>query len=372
MTSGMLLRRAWNALRQHRSRILKRLAIYLILLIAISPVFLVFRTQIYTRFLSRFDKWTYSWREDGVPIIDYGYQAGVYVGPQIAPRVVANAAISYYEQAMSGNATAAACFNATIRWLLENRDDVVLATEDGPKNATHWFHDFAIWDLPVGWYSSMVDAKAINALALYYGIYHDESVLEVCERIVTSFEVPVEQGGDLLVLDDGTSWYPEYIVPPSIDPSYSSPLVLNGFLFALHHLYQANLVLNMSRLTKVFNLGVVAAASNLYKYDLPYNWTRYHLAYPVKLAPLNYQKIHVDLTGKLYEYTGVTIFQYYHNKWSGYKTRPLFVLDELLNWEVAYYGIVVASIVLGILVLLDIVRWCMARLFASHRSSTSS
>ena len=47
-----------------------------------APVIFLNRTQIYSSLLSRHDDYVESYDESGLPVTDYGYQAGIYVGPQ--------------------------------------------------------------------------------------------------------------------------------------------------------------------------------------------------------------------------------------------------------------------------------------------------
>ncbi|MFX0108731.1 MAG: D-glucuronyl C5-epimerase family protein, partial [Candidatus Hodarchaeota archaeon] len=212
-----------------RSFIKRRMIIYLIILMMVAPVAFVFRTQIYSMFLLRHDEYVFYKDANGLPVTDYGVQAGFYVGPKITPRAVANSAIEYYEQ-LEGNSTIGEYFNNTINWLLDHLTTITVPTVNGSIEIIHWYHDFAIWDLPVGWYQSMADAKALHALALAYDLYGNESFIELAEKITASFNVSIRLGGNLYILEDGTSWYPEYIIPNEIQPDYEPKLILNGFL----------------------------------------------------------------------------------------------------------------------------------------------
>ncbi len=282
--------------------------------------------------MTRYDSWKHCRNADGIPITNYGYQAGVYVGEQITIRMVATSAIGYYQQMKEGNSTAGIYFNNTINYIVEHRKDVVIPTENGTMTITVWPYDFAIWDLPKGWQSTMVDAMAMNSLVLAYNEYGNSSHLQIISQATNSFYVETRLGGNLLILDDGTHWYPETVIPNELYPDYPVPLVRNGFLFALYHMYEVNQYLNDSALQRAFDLGVISAAANLYKYDhLQYKWILYHLANPQKLAPVNYNRIHANLCHSLYEFTNVTIFDYYYQKWSTYTTKPLFTWEEIFS-----------------------------------------
>ena len=86
------------------------------------------------------------------------------------------------------------------------------------------------------------------------------------------------------------------------------------------------------------------------------NWTLYHLAYPEKVAPRNYHQIHIDLTAYLYDYTNVTIFKTYSDRWASYAGYPSFTLGELTSPEFLYFGLVVATLILVPLATLDITQ----------------
>jgi len=334
----------------------------MIILAVMFPVVFVNRTAIYSTILSRYDTWDHYTREDGIRVTDYGYQARAYVGPQISIRLVGQGAINYYAQMEEGNSSAGVFFNNTIDYILEHRKTIGVPTENGTMEITVWPYDFAIWDLPNGWQSAMVDAIALHALALAYQEYGNESYLEIFDQVINSFYVPTSLGGNLLILEDGTHWYPETVIPNELYPDYPVPLVLNGFLFALRHMYLANEILNNTALTQAFDLGVISAAANMYKYDLPqYNWTLYHIAHPQKLVSNGYQRIHTDLAADMYEYTNVTIFDHYSKLWATYTSRPFFTVEEIFSWEFISNGLLMLSIIVVPLVSIDILQTVIRR-----------
>lgn len=352
-----LFRAGFRRLKAGKRFILKRLLIYFIILLAAFPVVFMFRNEIYSTLLVRYDDWYVRVGENGIPVGEYGYQKNVYVGPQTTARIVANAATGYYNQAMDGNETAAEYFNNTVDWLMENIDYFTVPFDSGTLDIAHWIYDFAIWDYPAGWYQAMADAKGMYVFALAYNLTGDSSYLDNIELLLNSFEVPIAQGGNLYVLDDGGSWYPEYIVPGNIDPDFKPILILNGFLICLNNLHRASVVLNDTAIYDVFNEGMLAAAQNLYKYDSPYNWTLYHLGYPQKLASRLYHQIHINEVAYLYEHTNVTVFGYYLERWESYTGPPAITIEEILSPEFIYYGLVMVSIVLVPVVTIDFVQY---------------
>ncbi|TFH05184.1 MAG: hypothetical protein E4H14_13270 [Candidatus Thorarchaeota archaeon] len=334
-------------LKKNKKAIFRRFLVYAIILAVLFPIVFVNRTTIYSTILSRYDSWTHWDDENGIPYTDYGYQAGTYVGEQITIRMVASAGISYYNQMIAGNATAGIYFNNTVDYVLRHKHTFDAVTENGTLTVTNWPYDFAIYDLPAGWISAMVDAMTLNLLALAYEEYGNSTYLEIFDQVINAFLTPTNLGGNLYILDDDTWWYPEIVVSNDLNPNYEIPLILIGFLFALVHLYQANVILNNTALEHVFDQGVISAAANLHKYDLTnYEWTLYHLAYPQKLASRGYHQIHINLTRQLYEFTNVTEFDVYSIKWETYTNRPFFTWEEIFSWEFIGNGLLLLTIIM--------------------------
>ncbi|MHA1423965.1 MAG: D-glucuronyl C5-epimerase family protein, partial [Candidatus Thorarchaeota archaeon] len=327
---------------KHKSTIKRRALIYLLIMLMLFPFVFINRIEIYRTFLSNFDDETYYYTEEGLRVTDYGYQNREYVGPHITVRAVSNTVHKFYEEMLNGNTTAGVYFNNSIDFIVETRHVFDVPTENGSMTICNWPYNFSIYGLPVGWVSAMAEAKAIHALALAYQAFGNATIAEIADQVAGTFETPVSLGGDLDILDDGTYWYPETVIFSEQIPNYKPPYVLNGMLYALYHIYQANLIFNNSRLTKVFNLGVISAAQNIWKYDSAYNWSLYHIDYPMKLAPRNYHQIHINLCNALYDYTNVTIFKYYADRWAEFKNPPITTWEELLGPEFIGNGLLMA------------------------------
>lgn len=355
---------------KHKSTIKRRVLIYFLLMLILFPFVFVNRTQIYRTFLSRFDDLQTYYNDDGLLVTDYGYQNGIYVGPQITVRAVSNAAYGYYQDMLDGNTTAGLYFNNSIDFIVETRHVYNVPTENGTMTVCNWPYNFSIYGLPAGWASAMADAKALNALALAYEAFGNTTYLEIANQVAGTFETPVSLGGNLYILEDGTHWYPETIIFSELIPNYKPPFVLNGFLFTLDNIYQSNLIFNNSRFTEIFNLGVISAAQNLYRYDSSYNWSLYHIDYPMKLAPTRYHKIHINLCNNLYEYTNVTIFKYYADKWAQFENPPIFTLEELLSPEFIGNGLLMAVIIFVPLLAIDITQTLVRRKLINRKTDS--
>ncbi|MGY5875531.1 MAG: hypothetical protein RTU30_07280, partial [Candidatus Thorarchaeota archaeon] len=156
-----LLKNGISTIGSKKRVIFKRLVIYFLILLVASPFVFLYRSQIYASLFIRYDDYIIYTNDEGLEVTDYGYQAGVYIGTKITPRATANVAYRYYDLMEQGNSTVEGFFNNSIDWLLDHRTHVDLETDNGPVEVVHWYYDFAIWDLPVGWYQAMADAKAL-------------------------------------------------------------------------------------------------------------------------------------------------------------------------------------------------------------------
>ncbi|MFX1483533.1 MAG: hypothetical protein ACFFCP_10115, partial [Promethearchaeota archaeon] len=74
---------------------------------------------------------------------------------------------------------------------------------------------------------------------------------------------------------------------------------------------------------------------------------------------------------KLYEYTNVTIFDYYATRWEGYTNRPSFTLAELFGPEFIQNGILMAGIIFVPLLSIDIIQSGIRRFLQRRKDETS-
>lgn len=361
MKASQVLRRAFYLLTNKKRFIARRLLIYFLILLLLFPFVVLNRKEIYSSLIVRHDDWYERDGANGIPVAEYGVQDNVYVGPQGTPRIVANAGFNYYAEMKKGNVTAREYFNNTVEWMVNRLEYSYVPTENGTLKTAHWYFDFAIWDLPRGWHQAMSDAKGMHLLALAYQEYGNASYIGMIDAVANSFLVPMEFGGNVYTLENGMTWYPEYVVSPHLDPSYSPPLILNGFLIGLYNLKEVSKILNDSKIEGIFNVGVVSAVARLPRYDSHYNWTLYHLDYPMKLASRSYHQIHIDMVEYLYESTNITIFKYYADKWKSYDGPPLITIEELLAPDFLFFGFLVGSTILVAVVTLDIIQYTVRK-----------
>ncbi|MFW9786853.1 MAG: D-glucuronyl C5-epimerase family protein [Candidatus Thorarchaeota archaeon] len=344
-------------IRRFLAHLRKRLPIYFILMIIVFGVLFVFRDDIYDTFIRRHEEKTFYFDEHGLPMTDYGWTQGVYVGPQFNPLVIARGAQVYYDQMLDGNTTAAGFLNYTLNWLVENRVTQTIDNESGLVTVSHWLYNFSIYDQPAGWYSAMAEAEIAHTLAQAYDYSGNPIYLQILNETLNGFEVSQEIGGSMLIIDEVGNWYPEVIVPSTVDPTYPKRRILNGFLLGLEDLYLANEYLNQTRIKRLFDNGINSALQTLHLYEAPENWTFYQLN-PVKYASVGYHHVHISITGILYNITGITEFQTYHERWKSWTVVPPQAdvdLTERRLKEISY-GLLFMSIAAGMILLIDFMQ----------------
>lgn len=213
-------------------------------------------------------------------------------------------------------------FMKTTRWLVR--------TQDIPTGC--WFYDFDYPYVTIGetlrkpWVSAMAQGLAISNLVRAYRLTGDETFLEVAERALKPFSIPVEQGGVLRTFNgllmagppSDLAFYEEYPIRDA--PSYA----LNGFLFALLGLYDFASVPN-AEADKLFQRGKLTLRMILPFYDLG-DLSAYdlgHLTHPPRKTnkSLDYHLVHIILLNALYSAANDPVLAWYRDQWNSYGTR---------------------------------------------------
>ncbi len=172
--------------------------------------------------------------------------------------------------------------------------------------------EFAVWPYQIsftyglrpGWISGMAQGKVAVVLAAASLCQTNSSFERMARMAINSFEVPVEDGGVLVNLNEGY-WYEEY-AQAGITP----PLVLNGHIYATLALKELQEFDKSSQ--KLYAKGVAALLGNINHFDA-ITWTYYDR----RGNPANniyQQPLHARQMLELYEATGDEVFLYYHRK----------------------------------------------------------
>jgi heparosan-N-sulfate-glucuronate 5-epimerase len=244
--------------------------------------------------------------ENGVPMEDYGYQKGEYIGVQRNPLTIATQALSYYREFREEEkVNEKEHFLNCIHWLEEFR------IEKG--DYLLWAYEFEVpsYNASAPWYSAMAQARIMVAFERAYELTQDEHYLQLADGAMRALEVPIELGG-VLYIDpkDNGKWYEELAGGGRASP----PLILNGFIFSLLDLHDFYVQTGSQDAKSLFEEGITELKRHLSDYDTG-RWTYYdrvgHLAY-------DYHYVHINQMQELYEITGDTEFKAYHDKWASY------------------------------------------------------
>jgi heparosan-N-sulfate-glucuronate 5-epimerase len=142
------------------------------------------------------------------------------------------------------------------------------------------------YHLPAPWLSALAQGEGASLFARLHHLTGEQAHADRARLALRSMALPVERGGLLAVLADGT--LPEEY--PTTPPSF----VLNGAIFALWGLYDVGLGLRDDAAMKDFRQGTETLAANIERWDLGY-WSRYDL-YPhpiVNVASAAYHQLHI-------------------------------------------------------------------------------
>lgn len=206
----------------------------------------------------------------GIPLVDFNKNLRIYrillrknFGIKYFPTVIAQYGLSKFDKFLdTRNEASKREFLQTAQWFKENAKFL-------PNGAAviQNFFEFSTYYLKPPWVSAMSQGLAISLLLRAFETTSDHSFLNLAQKILLSFEIPVKKGGCKAVDSKGNIWFEEY---PSSPPSF----VLNGFIFALlgiHDFYKFSRSVEAKNL---FTKGVKSLNQNLYLYDAD-GWSKY-------------------------------------------------------------------------------------------------
>lgn len=195
-----------------------------------------------------------------------------------------------------------------VDWFYEN------ATIDESLGA-RWLTDVSLpqYKNPGPWQSAFSQSRALSILLRGYQLTKDNSIADLAEKALTSFTIPVADGGVMAHTDFGP-FYEEY-------PSSVPTLVLNGFIFSLCGLHEFTRAIPQNKLAvQLYNDGLNTLEKILPEYDMGF-WSRYNLCSadwhpPIDPATVSYQRLHVTQLNMLYRLTGRTVFKTFSERFS--------------------------------------------------------
>lgn len=268
----------------------------------------------------------------GIPIIDYGYNNGVYVGKQKNPVQISQTALFYYGSfGQNDNFTQNilhSCdsydyiesdINSTTAFL--NCADYLVNSSVSHGNYSVWEYTFSwpFYNLSEPWISGMAQGVGIQVLSRAYSLTGNKKYLDVANSSLEAFYVDIDKGGVTYKEDDG--WFYEEYAQAN---NSIKPKVLNGFLFSLIAINDFYEQTGDKKAKYLFDMGLKSLKSQLINYDTG-SWTYYDNK--GNLASEKYHHIHLKQLKKIYEITGDPFYMSYIVKWEGYEKKPLTILQ---------------------------------------------
>ncbi|MBZ9687623.1 D-glucuronyl C5-epimerase family protein [Clostridium estertheticum] len=177
-------------------------------------------------------------------------------------------------------------------------------------------YDKMTYGLHKPWLSSLSQGQPMSVLARCYSVTKDKRYLDVCEKLLKSFEVKSQDKGVLALLNSGY-FYEEY---PSKEPSF----VLNGLIFSLWGLLDFNIVSDNKKAIELYNKGEKTLYDNLMLFNIKgIKWSRYDL-YNFKIhniASVFYHKLHIEQLKSMYILTNKDVYREYYTAWEKSKNN---------------------------------------------------
>lgn len=239
-----------------------------------------------------------------IPIVDYGYLNGKYIGPQLNPITIAQSVLKDYKKLQKDHYD-----NDKLKTNIILKADWFLsqAQNMGGYSVLQYNFDFPPRGMIHPWISGMAQAQAIQALIIAHNLTKNTEYLNLADQLLNSFFVSVEQGGVTYKDKDGW-WYEEY----ASEENDKEHRVLNGMGFTLLGIYSYYQYTNSSTAKFLFNKGLESFVNNLPKYDV-YPLSLYDLL--GKPADEFYHKIHLQILDKLLRITDNKLIKNYYDEW---------------------------------------------------------
>ncbi|WP_161486320.1 D-glucuronyl C5-epimerase family protein [Candidatus Nitrosocosmicus hydrocola] len=239
-----------------------------------------------------------------IPIVDYGYLKGNYVGPQLNPITIAHSALKDYntfQKSNYENETAKAGLLLKADWFLGNSKDM------GNYTLLEYEFDFSPYLMKSNWVSGMGQALAIQALIKAHNVSDNDQYLALAKELLNSFFIEVKDGGVTYKDEDGW-WYEEY----ASQLNKQQPRVLNGMGFTLIGIDEYYRYTNSSTAKSLFDLGLKSFIKNLKQYDNNDLSNYDRLGNP---ADLFYHNVHLEILDKLFRITNNSLLYEQYNTW---------------------------------------------------------
>lgn len=252
--------------------------------------------------------------ESGIPIVDYGYSHGIFIGKQMNPVAISQQALYYESEYQKGNESCKQLFLNNANYLVENSIQY--------ENYTLWQYNYPwpAYNLTSPWVSAMAQGQGLQVLIRAYNMTDDKKYLDATHLTLNSFYVEVKDGG-VTYKDENGWWYEEYVTGTDVQPR-----VLNGMIFSLFGIYEYYEFTGDKDAKYLFDQGITSLKNNLYRYDAG-DWTYYDAIGHSKVG-VGYSKIHVNQMLQLYKLTKDPFFKEYYEKFNKYDQNPVYKIKS--------------------------------------------
>ena len=247
----------------------------------------------------------------GIPLVNYGYVGGTYIGAQRNPITISDEALTYYDKYKGSND------DVYFKELLINNANwlVYNAVSHSNYSILEYKFPWPNYDLEPPWRSGMAQGRALDVLTKAHEITGQNKYLDSAKMLLNSFFVEVKDGGVTYKTPKDGWWYELYA-----GNGGKEPRVLNGMMFTLLGIYKYYEYTHDNNAKYLFDQGVLALKKNLPHYEYyKGSYSTYDVLDNRKPAAPNYHKIHVEYLGLLYNITKEQIFKEYHDKWENSK-----------------------------------------------------
>lgn len=243
-----------------------------------------------------------------IPLIDYGYVNGTYIGLQRNPLTVASYALQYYNSyKLRGDERSKQSFLNDTNWLTTS------AIPRSNYSLLEYKFPWPRYDLSPPWHSAYSQAQASLAMAKAYHLTGDKKYLETSKMLLNSFFIEVKKGGVTYKTPNNGWWYEAYAGNGSKESRE-----LTGMMSSLIAIYNYYNFSHDDSAKYLFDQGVIALTKNLPNYDYSNGTLSYSDAL-AHVASSQEHNLHVDLLGHLYSITKQAIFKVYHDRWQNHK-----------------------------------------------------
>jgi len=200
-----------------------------------------------------------------------------------------------------------------------------------------WRYNFSLpsYHLKQGWISGLAQGLIISFFIRASIILGDSRLLDTARKTFLPMIKPKHEGG-VAIIKNAFYWIEEC---PSVE---FDTFILNGFIFSIFGIYDILHATGDRHYLYWFKKALLTLLKMLPLFDLGF-WSLYDLAPHAhinfkerllrlllkpdksvkkqsygKIASIHYHKLHIQLLRKLYNISGIELFNYYAEKWSLY------------------------------------------------------